>query len=113
MQFVAHPPRRLRSHLRRLAQAQALPLLLVGPKHTGIRHGYWYATIYNGLLVAITKKPVATRDEGRGPEALHRFGRKASEYRVRSGSYVQAQVIEGGKKVAPKWDARTGRRIAA
>jgi len=112
MQFIAHPPRRLRSMLRTRTQLQASPLFLVGPKHAG-RPGYWYATIYNGNLVAITKKPVATRDEGRGPEALHRFGRKASEYRVRGGSYVQAPIIEDGKKVAPKWSTHNGRRIAA
>lgn len=110
MQFTTSTPRHLRSHLRRLVVAQALPLFVVGPKITG-RPGYWYATIYGGCLHAITKRPVITRDEGRGPEAVRRFGRKDSEYRVRGGSYVQAQIIEGGKKVAPKWSIRTGCRI--
>lgn len=114
MQFVKNPPRRQRSFLRMMVVCKALPLFIVGPKHTGLKNGgYWYATIHNGLLVAITKRPVGTRDEGRGDEAIHRFGRKASEYRIRNGSYVQAQIIEDGRKVARKWDVRTGRRIAA
>lgn len=80
MNFVKNPPRRLRSSLRTAVVLGSLPLLLVGPKYTGVS-GYYYATEYNGNLVAITKKPVRTRDEGRGPEALRRYGRKASEYR--------------------------------
>lgn len=80
MTFVKNPPRRLRSSLRTAVVLGSLPLLLVGPKHSGAS-GYYYATEYNGDLVAITKKPARTRDEGRGPEALRRYGRKASEYR--------------------------------
>jgi hypothetical protein len=100
MQFVAHPPRHLRSHLRLFVNAQAMPLFLVGPKVAG-RPGYHYATIHNDNLVAISKKPVATRDEGRGPEALRRFGRKANEFRVRGGEVV-FQVVENGSKVTKR-----------
>ena len=110
MQFTTSTPRRLRAYLRRLAQQQALPLFLVGPK-VASRPGHWYATIYGGCLHAITKHPVATRDEGRGKEAVRRFGRKASEYRVRQGSYVTAQVVENGELVTGKWSTHDGRRI--
>lgn len=80
MTFVKNPPRRLRSALGTKARLGSAKLLLVGPKHSG-HDGYFYAVEYNGTLVAISKKPARTRDEGRGPEALHRYGRKASEYR--------------------------------
>lgn len=80
MKFVKNPARRLRVSLRSSVVLGSLPLLLVGPKHTGVP-GYFYATEYNGDLVAITKNPVRTRDEGRGDEAMRRFGRKATEYR--------------------------------
>lgn len=80
MTFVKNPPRRLRSALGTKARLGIVPLLLVGPKHSG-HPGYYYAVEYNGELVAISKKPARTRDEGRGPEAVHRYGRKASEYR--------------------------------
>lgn len=82
MNFVKNPARSLRSHLRLRVALGVLPLLLVGPKHSGAK-GYFYATEFGGELVAITKRPVATRDEARGPEAVRRFGRKASEYRPR------------------------------
>ena len=83
---VANLPRSQRSFYRTQVALGLLPLLLFGPKfvpqYAG-KTGYFYGTrTHNGELVLISKNPAATRDSGRDTEAIHRFGRKASEYRT-------------------------------
>lgn len=87
MEFIANPPRRIRAHCRRLVETDTekkplYPLLVVGPKIAG-RPGWWYATVYCDNLVAITNRPVVTRDIALGPEAIRRFGKEATEYQAK------------------------------
>jgi hypothetical protein len=81
---IPNASRSLRSILRAKVITGALPLLVVGPKqlpsYAG-KTGWFFATQYQGDLVTITKKPVATRDKAR-VEAVTRYGCKVKELRA-------------------------------
>jgi hypothetical protein len=87
-QVIPNAPRTVRSFLRSKVVSGDLPLLVVGPKQLSSyagKTGWFFATQYQGNLVTITKKPVATRDKAR-VEAVVRYGRKVKELRTNNAA---------------------------